>query len=246
METNQNQKTTVLIIDDHKLFREGVKRILEMEDNLEVIGEAENGVQGYQMALELRPDVILMDINMPENNGVEATIRIKEDFPEARIIILSIHDDENYVFQTLRSGATGYLLKDVDSDSLVSAVRCTARGESYIHPKITGKLIDEFRRLSKSQEQKQVIADMSSIVSEHSAGSYQSNTDDRRFTSLTTREKQVLSLMASGYSNRRIGEELNISEKTVKNHVSSILQKFNVQDRLHAVVLSLKNGWIRL
>ncbi|MBO8173136.1 MAG: response regulator transcription factor [Bacillaceae bacterium] len=241
METKGN-KVSVLIIDDHKLFREGVKRILEMEDNLTVVGEAADGEEGYRMALEMKPDVILMDINMPHNNGVEATVRIKQELPDTKIIILSIHDDENYVFQTLRSGASGYLLKDVDSDSLVTAVQSTSRGESYVHPKITGKLIDEFRRLSENQDQQQMIAGVVT-ASQTNVEIYQ---DDKKFRSLTTREQQVLALMASGYSNRQIGIELSISEKTVKNHVSSILQKLDVQDRLHAVVLSVKNGWVKL
>lgn len=237
-----DKQITILIVDDHKLFREGVKRILEMEEGFEVVGEASDGVEGCRLAEEMKPAVVLMDINMPNINGVEATAKIRESSPESKIIILSIHDDENYVFQTLLSGASGYLLKDVDTSSLVDAVRCLARGECYVHPKITGKLIDEFRRLSQPNDQQM----LGQTIVGGGAATVQVNPADKRIRSLTSREQQVLRLMASGYNNKQIGLELRISEKTVKNHVSSILQKFEVQDRLHAVVLSVKSGWVKI
>ncbi|WP_027415549.1 response regulator [Aneurinibacillus terranovensis] len=236
---NENN-ITILLVDDHKLFREGVKRILEMEDNFTVVGEASDGEEALEMAFEHQPDVILMDINMPKMTGVLATQRIKEQSPDSHIIILSIHDDENYVYKSLRSGASGYLLKEMDSDSLIDAIYSVARGEAYIHPKVTGKLINEFRRLSsieKSVEENVLMSD----VSELGAGDKESN-----ILALTPREREVLQLMAEGKSNRAIGEELFISEKTVKNHVSSILQKLDVQDRTQAVVMSIKNGWVKL
>ncbi|QYY42525.1 response regulator [Aneurinibacillus thermoaerophilus] len=234
------QKISILLVDDHKLFREGVKRILEMEDRFHIVGEASDGEEACQMAVEFQPDVILMDINMPKMTGVQATQRIKERAPESRIIILSIHDDENYVYKALLSGAAGYLLKEMDSDSLIEAINSVVRGEAYIHPKVTGKLISEFRRLSSiehNHDENVLLSDVSELgVSEK----------ESNILALTPREREVLQLMAEGKSNRMIGEELFISEKTVKNHVSSILQKLDVQDRTQAVVMSIKNGWVRL
>lgn len=226
---------SVVIVDDHQLFREGIKRILEMEPTFEVVGVGSNGEEACQLAESLKPDVFLMDINMPVMNGVEATERIKSISPESKIIILSIHDDENYVSQVIASGASGYLLKEMDSDAMIEAVQVVAGGAAYIHPKVTGKLINEYRRLSTLQEE----ADVAQVeICDEAAQS--------RFSSLTPREKEVLQLMAEGRSNKGIGDTLFISEKTVKNHVSSILQKLVVQDRTQAVVISIKNGWVKL
>lgn len=226
---------SVVIVDDHQLFREGIKRILEMEPTFEVVGVGSNGEEACQLAESLKPDVFLMDINMPVMNGVEATERIKSISPESKIIILSIHDDENYVSQVIASGASGYLLKEMDSDAMIEAVQVVAGGAAYIHPKVTGKLINEYRRLSTLQEE----ADVAQVeICDEAAQS--------RFSSLTPREKEVLQLMAEGRSNKGIGDTLFISEKTVKNHVSSILQKLVAQDRTQAVVISIKNGWVKL
>jgi two-component system response regulator DegU len=150
--------------------------------------------------------------------------------------MLSIHDDEGYVYRTLRSGASGYLLKEMGTSDLVEAVRVVASGGAYIHPKVTGKLIEEFRRLSE----KEGANERTFSIEEGST------VDPKIIESLTRREREVLQLMAEGKSNRAIGEYLFISEKTVKNHVSSILQKLNVQDRTQAVVNSIKNGWVKL
>lgn len=226
----------IVLIDDHQLFREGLKRILEMEPGFKVIGEGADGNAAAQLAEEHKPDVILMDINMPNMNGVSAAEKVKEISPETRVIILSIHDDEGYVYRTLRSGASGYLLKEMEANDLVEAVRAVANGGSYVHPKVTGKLIDEFRRLSEQER----LTNLS--VTYDSSGA----ANQRLIESLTKREREVLQLMAEGKSNRAIGEHLYISEKTVKNHVSSILQKLDVQDRTQAVVISIKNGWVTL
>ncbi|UFJ40067.1 response regulator transcription factor [Brevibacillus humidisoli] len=227
---------SIVLIDDHKLFREGIKRILEMEADLKVVGEGADGSDALRLAEQHNPDVILMDINMPNVNGVSATESVIEASPQSRIIILSIHDDEGYVYRTLRSGASGYLLKEMEADDLVEAVRVVANGGAYIHPKVTGKLIDEFRRLSEQEEQ-QDRPHYYDGASTH---------NNKVIESLTRREREVLQLMAEGKSNRVIGESLFISEKTVKNHVSSILQKLDVQDRTQAVVISIKNGWVKL
>lgn len=212
----EQDQITVLIVDDHQLFRDGIKRILDMEPDITVVGEGADGEEAQALVEIHQPNVILMDINMPNMNGVEATQRIKELSPNSRIVILSIHDEEGYVYKTLLSGANGYLLKEMDTEALIEAIKVVARGEAYIHPKVTGKLIEEFRRLSD-------------LGGAHSID--RAAVDPGLLDGLTNREKQVLQLMADGNSNRAIAEILYISEKTVKNHVSSILQKLNVEDR---------------
>ncbi|WP_188066270.1 response regulator [Brevibacillus brevis] len=232
----RQQELRIVIVDDHQLFREGVKRILEMEEDFKVIGEGADGGEATVLAEEHKPDVLLMDINMPNINGVSAAENVISVSPSTRVIMLSIHDDEGYVYRTLRAGASGYLLKEMGTSDLVDAVRVVASGGAYIHPKVTGKLIEEFRRLSEQEG----TAERSFSVGESQA------IDPKVIESLTRREREVLQLMAEGKSNRAIGEFLFISEKTVKNHVSSILQKLNVQDRTQAVVISIKNGWVKL
>lgn len=235
MEKRQ-QELRIVIVDDHQLFREGVKRILEMESDFKVVGEGADGGDAFKLAEEYKPDVMLMDINMPNINGVSATENVISVSPQTRVIMLSIHDDEGYVYRTLRTGASGYLLKEMGTSDLVDAVRVVASGGAYIHPKVTGKLIEEFRRLSDQEG----MAERSFSVDDANA------VDPKMIESLTRREREVLQLMAEGKSNRAIGEFLFISEKTVKNHVSSILQKLSVQDRTQAVVNSIKNGWVKL
>jgi|SRR5690606_31308277 len=173
---------------------------------------------------------------MPVENGVVATQRMRDLFPEIKVIILSIHDDESYVFETLRLGASGYLLKDMEAYDLVNAIRAVCDGYSYIHPKVTGKLINQMRRMSYLNEAG--IGGASHTVNE--AG-VQYVAED---SPLTRREAEVLRLMTEGKSNKAISEYLVISEKTVKNHVSSILQKMNVDDRTQAVLQAIKSGWV--
>ncbi|MDF2649704.1 MAG: DegU [Paenibacillus sp.] len=229
----------IVIADDHQLFREGVKRIINMEDDMEVIGECGDGIQVIELCNQITPDIVLMDINMPLENGVVATERLKLIFPDIKVIILSIHDDESYVFETLRKGASGYLLKDMEAESLINAIRSVVAGHAYIHPKVTGKLINQLRRMT-------YLDDVGVVGSgqgvKDSALKYIHNAN----SPLTKREAEVLRLMAEGKSNKLIGEFLYISEKTVKNHVSSILQKMEVDDRTQAVIIAIKNGWVTL
>lgn len=229
---DEMKKVTVVLADDHKLFREGLKRIINLEPDMEVVAECSDGEEVTLICRNLHPNVVLMDINMPNVNGVEATQCVRNSCPDTRVIILSIHDDEAYVYETLRTGASGYLLKDMDAEDLVEAVRMVANGNAYIHPKVTGKLIDEFRRLSEQEGTFNGFRTMT--LSESWRGL------------LTRREMDVLQLMAEGRSNRAIGEHLFISEKTVKNHVSSVLQKMGVQDRTQAVVTAIKSGWVKV
>lgn len=222
--------TKIIIVDDHQLFREGVKRILDFEDSFDVVAEGDDGVDVVTLYEEYEPDVVLMDINMPQKNGVEATAELLEKHPEAKVIILSIHDDESYVSHALKSGALGYMLKEMDADEIVEAIKIVAAGGSYLHPKITKNLVAEYRRLSERENK----------------GSFHQTEIRRPFHLLTKRECEVLQLLTDGQSNRAIGETLYISEKTVKNHVSSILQKMNVNDRTQAVVTAIKNGWVEV
>lgn len=221
----------IILIDDHPLFREGVKRILDMEKDFEVVAEGDDGNEAVSLVEKYRPDVVLLDINMPEVNGVEATRRLMEKVPGTKIIILSIHDDETYVTHAVKTGAAGYLLKEMDADSLIDAVKVVAEGGAYIHPKVTHNLINEYRRLA-TQGTKGVEIGFKEVE-------YR-----KPLHVLTRRECEVLQLLADGKSNRSIGETLYISEKTVKNHVSNILQKMNVNDRTQAVVEAIKKGWV--
>ncbi|AYC28933.1 response regulator [Paenisporosarcina cavernae] len=222
--------TKIVIIDDHQLFREGVKRILDFEDSFEVVAEGDDGNDAVGLYERYSPDVILMDINMPRKNGVEATGELMARYPEARVIMLSIHDDESYVTHALKTGALGYMLKEMDADAIVQAIKVVAAGGSYLHPKVTRNLVTEFRRLTERENK----------------GNFHQTEIRRPFHLLTKRECEVLQLLTDGQSNRLIGETLFISEKTVKNHVSSILQKMNVNDRTQAVVTAIKNGWVEV
>ncbi|MEH7109763.1 MULTISPECIES: response regulator transcription factor [Bacillaceae] len=224
--------TKIAIIDDHQLFREGVKRILEFEPTFKVVAEGDDGSEALTIVEEDRPDVVIMDINMPQMNGIEATRKLIEGYPDTKVIILSIHDDENYVTHALQTGASGYLLKEMDADALIEAVRVVAEGGSYLHPKVTHNLVNEYRKLAAGVAR---------------GGSYTPMMEIRRpLHLLTRRECEVLQMLADGKSNRGIGEALFISEKTVKNHVSNILQKMNVNDRTQAVVVAIKNGWVEV
>ncbi len=237
---NNNSNTIkILLADDHQLFREGLKRILNMESDIEVIGECGDGIQVMEFCNHQVPEIVLMDINMPIETGVVTTERLKGMFPDVKVIILSIHDDESYVFETLRKGATGYLLKDMEAESLINAIRSVHQGYSYIHPKVTGKLINQLRRMTYLDE----MGVASGAAAAKEPGVKYIAAED---SPLTRREAEVLRLMAEGKSNKLIGEFLFISEKTVKNHVSSILQKMEVDDRTQAVINSIKFGWVTL
>jgi two-component system, NarL family, response regulator DegU len=231
-------KIRIISADDHQLTREGIKRIINMEEDMEVIAECGDGIQVLELSNIHHPDIVLMDINMPNENGVSATERMRELFPAIKVIILSIHDDESYVFETLRMGASGYLLKDLEAEVLLQAIRAVMAGNAYIHPKVTGKLINQLRRMTYLEES----GATNSGTSQEADVKYVAGDN----SPLTKREAEVLRLMAEGKSNKGIGEFLYISEKTVKNHVSSILQKMEVDDRTQAVINAIKNGWVTL
>ncbi|MCL6638083.1 MAG: response regulator transcription factor [Firmicutes bacterium] len=210
------EKVKVLIAEDHTLVREGLCKILSLEEKIKIEGEAANGEQAVNLAFTLKPDVILMDINMPVLNGIEATKMIKSRCPGIAVIALTIHDHEEYLFEMIKAGASGYVLKDISPGLLVKTILGAARGESFIHPSMTGKMLAEFTRLA--------------AASERTAGPM----------GLTRRELEVLRLVARGDNNRSIAGKLYISEKTVKNHLTSIFQKMGVTDRTQAVIQAVK------
>ncbi|HEY0601480.1 MAG TPA: response regulator transcription factor [Herpetosiphonaceae bacterium] len=211
----------VLLVDDQKLIRQGIQTLLELESDLEVVGTAENGRDAIAAVERLRPDVVLMDVRMPEMDGVAATRLLSERFPQAGVIILTTFDDDEYVFEGLKAGARGYLLKDVSSDDIAAAVRTVAAGGALIQPSIARKVVAEFSRLAAGP-----IG--SSATSAPPA--------DPLVQPLTERELDVLRALASGLSNREIADKLVITEGTVKNHVSNLLAKLDVRDRTQAVL----------
>jgi DNA-binding NarL/FixJ family response regulator len=212
----------VLIADDQALVRSGFRMILEARDDLEVVGEAENGAQALELAREQKPDVVLMDVRMPVLDGVEAARRLLETGSSARVIILTTFDLDEYVFEALRAGASGFLLKDVEPTQLVEAIRIVASGEALLAPSITRRLLDRFVSLDVNERK-----------------------PPPRLDSLTPRELEILRLVAGGLSNAEIAAELVLSETTVKTHVSSVLRKLNLRDRVQAVVLAYEAGLIK-
>lgn len=213
----------VLLVDDQALFREGLCTILSLQPDLEVIGEAANGEEALAAAQAHQPDVILMDLNMPILDGVAATRRLKESGSAARVIVLTTFDNDETVFDGLRAGAVGYLLKDVPSAKLVEAIRAAARGESFLQPSIAAKVLAEFNRLEN-----RVAATPPSVLAEP----------------LSERELEILRQLAAGDSNKEIAAHLFITEGTVKNHVTNILGKLGVRDRTQAALRARELGLI--
>jgi len=212
----------ILLSDDHAVVRQGTKELLEQQDDLEVVAEASDGKEAVQLALKKRPDVVVMDLAMPELNGIEATRQIKAVAPSIAVLVLTAYDSEQYVFAFLEAGAAGYLLKDVSVDELVKAIRAVHAGESVLHPAIARKVIDRFARL----EEKHGPEDVSD--------------------QLTGRELEVLRLAAKGKSNRDIARELTISVRTVQTHLSNVFNKMGVGSRTEAVMYALRKGLITL
>ena len=211
----------VLLVDDQSLFREGLETLLSVHKDVQVVGEASNGQEALEVAATVRPDVVLMDVRMPVLNGVGATRRLKKALPQCRVIVLTTFDDDEYVFDALRAGAVGYLLKDVDSTQLVEAIRATARGESILQPSVAAKVITEFTRVSGMLPP----AQMEPLIEP-----------------LSERESEILALIATGASNREIADQLFIAEGTVKNHVTHILGKLGVRDRTQAALKARELG----
>ena len=212
----------ILIADDHALLRQGIRNFLSLESDFEIIGEAADGEETIRRASELRPDILLLDINMPKGNGIEVATRLRETHPEIRILALTIHDDENYMMKMIQSGAAGYLLKDVEPSMMVQAIRRVHAGESFMEPSLTKKL---FRGITDREAQK---------PAPQAPGMSESD-------KLSAREIEVLRLIGRGMSNAEIARELYLSEKTVKNHLTNIFRKIQVSDRTQAVLFAIKH-----
>lgn len=219
----------ILIADDHALLRQGIKNVLSLEADLEVIGEAADGEEAVRKAVELKPDIILLDINMPRGNGLEVTKRLSAAQPDIKCVVLTIHDDENYVFEVIKAGAVGYLLKDVEPSMLIKAIRAISEGESFIYPTLARKLFSEVSR--RDTERRHESVDM---------------IRRRKEERLTYREVEVLQLVAKGLSNQEMAQRLFLSEKTVKNHLTNIFRKINVTDRTQAVLYAIKQKIVSL
>jgi DNA-binding NarL/FixJ family response regulator len=211
----------VLLVDDQALFREGLETLLSVHRDIQVVGQASNGQEAIEVAAQVHPDVVLMDVRMPILNGVRATRRLKRAQPQCRVIVLTTFDDDEYVFDALRAGAVGYLLKDVASARLVEAIRAASRGESILEPSVAAKVIAEFTRVSSMVPS----AQMEQLVEP-----------------LSERELEILGLIARGASNREIADQLFIAEGTVKNHVTHILGKLGVRDRTQAALKARELG----
>jgi DNA-binding NarL/FixJ family response regulator len=219
----------IVLADDQTLIRQGIQTLLELEPDLQVVGRAGNGQEAIAAVAQARPDVVLMDIRMPVLDGVAATRAITARFPEVGVIILTTFDDDEYVFEGLKAGARGYLLKDVDSAEIVVAVRAVAAGEALIQPSIARKVVAEFSRLAAQGNPAQPATPQPEPLAEP----------------LTEREHEVLHAIAAGLSNREIAERLVITEGTVKNHVSNLLAKLGVRDRTQALIRARELGLVR-
>lgn len=211
-------KINVLIADDHAMVRQGLKTIIELEEDICVVGQASNGEEAVELAKSLKPDIILMDINMPILNGLQAIKMLKECNERFKIIVLTLHQDREYLFKTLQMGCEGYVLKDAESSVLIDAIRSVYKDQTFIQPNMTSELVKEFNRVT---------------LYEH----------DRTVTNnLTIREIEVLKLIAEGMINKEIAKSLYISEKTVKNHISNIFKKLDVNDRTQAAIYAFKHN----
>ena len=214
----------VLVVDDHALFRRGLEMVLEQEPDIEVVGEAGDGGQAVQKAIETAPDIVLMDVRMPKGSGIEACRAIKDAVPSAKIIMLTISDEEADLYEAIKAGATGYLLKEISIEEVASAIRAVQNGQSLISPSMASKLLTEFATMVKRTDEKEQVPT----------------------PRLTDREMEVLRLVARGLNNRDIAKELFISENTVKNHVRNILEKLQLHSRMEAVVYAVREKLLEI
>ncbi len=212
------ERLRVLIADDHALFRRGLEMVLESEPDIEVVGEAHDGDEAVERATELMPDVILMDVRMPRRSGIEATQKIKEQLPHVKILVLTNSDEEADLYDSIKAGASGYLLKEISSEEVADSIRSVVQGHSRISPAMASKLLSEFQAMTKRESDRQPLVP----------------------PRLTDRELEVLSLVAKGKGNRDIAAELFISENTVKNHIRNILEKLQLHSRMEAVIYAVR------
>lgn len=216
------QPIRIFLADDHKLLRQSLRVLLEKEPDVAIVGEAGNGLKTLDQVEALAPDVVLMDISMPHLDGLEATRRIKKRHPDVKVLILSMHGDDQYVGQALRAGASGYLLKDASKDELLLAIRAISQGGSYLSPRLSKMLIDDYLRLSDQ------------------------TAEDPYHDLLTDREREVFQLMAENQSSPEIGRILGISPKTVRNHRANLMEKLGLHSQSDVVMFALRHGLIPL
>ncbi|MGA3056676.1 MAG: response regulator transcription factor [Candidatus Limnocylindrales bacterium] len=228
-EGRTGEKTTILLVDDHALFRVGMRQILEREPGFDIVGEADDTRSAFDLAIQLSPDIILMDLSLPAPGGIETTQRIKRELPSAGIIVLAVSEDEDALFDAIKAGAAAFILKDVAPDDLVALILRVAAGEYLINdkvfakPAVASRVLKEFRELAIYGQEAAPI-----------------------FAPLSPREVEILDNIAQGMTNKQVAYALSISEQTVKNHMSSILRKLSVNDRTQAVVYAMRQGWIRM
>ena len=231
----------VLIADDHALLREGLRKILEMEPDMCVVGEAVDGLDVIEKARALRPDVVLMDINMPNGGGLNATRTICEQIPGVDVIVLTIHDDDEYIIELVNAGAKGYMLKDVDPARVVEAIRRVREGEAFIPTNLMTKVFQEFRRRSAAEALERGSEHPATAAHARQEAAHRGERDP-----LTERELEILQLIVDGRTNKEIAQALFISEKTVKNHVTNILRKLDLSDRTQAAVYAIRTGIVQV
>ncbi len=212
----------MLVVDDQELFRRGLTMLLGIEPGIEVVGEASDGAEGAQLAISTAPDVVLLDVRMPKQSGIEACLAIKEAAPATKIVMLTVSDEEADLYEAVKSGASGYLLKDSSIEEVAQGIRVVADGQSLISPSMAAKLIDEFKVMSKPEK------------------------TTGPALRLTDRELEVLRLVAKGLSNRDVANTLAISENTVKNHVRNMLEKLQLHSRMEAVVYAVREKLVEL
>jgi DNA-binding NarL/FixJ family response regulator len=223
------EPTKILVVDDHALFRVGIRDILGQESDLQVVGEAVDSRTAFDLAVQLMPDIVLMDLSLPGVGGIETTQRLKRELPSAGVIVLADEEDEDALFDAIKAGAAAFILKDVGPDDLVTIVRRVRNGEYLINdkvfakPSVAGRVLKEFRELAIYGQEAQPI-----------------------FAPLSPREVEILDNIAQGMTNKQVAFALSISEQTVKNHMSSILRKLSVNDRTQAVVYAMRQGWIKM
>ena len=214
----------VLVVDDHALFRRGLQMVLEQEDDIEVVGEAGDGAEAVEKSADTMPDIVLMDVRMPKRGGIDACTAIKDAVPSAKIIMLTISDEEADLYDAIKAGASGYLLKEISIEEVAAAIRAVHEGQSLISPSMASKLLNEFATMIKKTDERQQLPT----------------------PRLTAREMEVLRLVAKGLNNRDIAKQLFISENTVKNHIRNILEKLQLHSRMEAVVYAVREKLLEI
>jgi len=214
--------TGILLVDDHEIVRAGLRSLLERQEALTIVGAAGNGAEAVRLAAQLQPDVVLMDVSMPEMDGVEATHRLKDVAPEAKVLALTVHEEEAYFFEMLTAGASGYIPKRASPQILLTAISTVARGEIFLHPSVAGSLVQAYLEEGASEVKKRI------------------------YDGLTARQREVLKLIAEGLSNQEIADRLDISIRTVERHRENIMKRLNLHSRAALVKYALRKGLIRL